>query len=440
MFRITGLELEHIGPFGHLRLDLPSKPHGLEGKAEVHIFTGENGTGKTTILDALVASIKQDAYGLMSKFRSHGPLVTGPDFFGDNQKNDNNPKVSLSVQYNKDLPFVLRRSSKGDIVVSSENRIVRNFLDNINRPKSFAFFAYSGYRRLTQFNIKGISEIKENPLQGALDFQNSINPELLLQWIANTITKEALAKNQADNIAAERFRNALDNIERSIHSITGKNIHFTLNYEPISVNINVDGTLLDFNNLPDGLKSIVSWIADLLMRMDRMDWAENTPVFERNFILFLDEIEVHMHPAWQRKILPAVQTLFPNAQIFISTHSPFVIGSVDGAWIYKLVKPNGDSHLEDGYPLLSEDAKSVRYWLDEVFGVKEQFGPEVERDLKEFYQLKTILLKDAPSEAKEKFLKLGKNLATQSAEINQIIQMEIRQVNRLKSLELSIIQ
>ncbi|MBK7937436.1 MAG: ATP-binding protein [Lewinellaceae bacterium] len=51
-------------------------------------------------------------------------------------------------------------------------------------------------------------------------------------------------------------------------------------------------------------------------------WENDTPVFERNFILFLDEIEVHLHPAWQRKILPAVQKLFPNAQIFISTHSP----------------------------------------------------------------------------------------------------------------------
>ena len=104
-------------------------------------------------------------------------------------------------------------------------------------------------------------------------------------------------------------------------------------------------------------------MADLLMLIDRVKLEYDTPVFERNFILFLDEIEVHMHPAWQRKILPAVQKLFPNAQIFISTHSPFVVGSVDGAWIHKLVKPNGDSQLAEGFPVLSEDARSYQYWL-----------------------------------------------------------------------------
>ena len=60
------------------------------------------------------------------------------------------------------------------------------------------------------------------------------------------------------------------------------------------------------------------------------------PIIEKNLILFLDEIEVHLHPAWQRKVLPVVQKLFKNSQIFISTHSPFVVNSVDDAWVYKL--------------------------------------------------------------------------------------------------------
>ena len=42
---------------------------------------------------------------------------------------------------------------------------------------------------------------------------------------------------------------------------------------------------------------IISWMADLLIRMDRVKWVDDIPVFERNFILFLDEIEVHLHPA-----------------------------------------------------------------------------------------------------------------------------------------------
>ncbi len=173
------------------------------------------------------------------------------------------------------------------------------------------------------------------------------------------------------------------------------------------------------------------------MRMDRVKWVNDTPVFERNFILFLDEIEVHMHPKWQRKILPAVQGLFPNAQIFISTHSPFVIGSVDGAWIHKLVKPNGDS-VPDGEPVLSEDGNSVHYILEEFFGVKEQFGEGVEQELRKFYALRDEVFKGSNGTHTDELLETARSIGVQSTELWQIMEMEIRQLNRRKQLQLTL--
>jgi hypothetical protein len=43
------------------------------------------------------------------------------------------------------------------------------------------------------------------------------------------------------------------------------------------------------------------------MRLDRIPWHNNTPVLQRQFLLLLDEIDIHLHPAWQRKVLPLVQ-------------------------------------------------------------------------------------------------------------------------------------
>jgi len=241
---------------------------------------------------------------------------------------------------------------------------------------------------------------------------------------------KAIAESQQDFAEAKQRENAILQLEQTVSSIIDKPVKFKLETKPFAVKVEVAGEQLDFNLLPDGLKSIMSWISDLLMRMDRVKWVDDIPVFERNFILFLDEIEVHMHPAWQRKILPVVQNLFPNAQIFISTHSPFVIGSVDGAWIHKLVKPNGDSQLAAGYPMLSEDAKSVRYWLDEVFDIREQYGDQVERDLKTFYQYRDEVLKGSNGKSHENLVASGRALAVQSEEIRQIIELEIRQINR----------
>lgn len=419
LFRITSLEMEGIGPFGQFALDFPEKPEGLADKAEIHILTGENGTGKTTILEALVKGIAANAQNnLTNKYRAGSPGLA----------------TLLKVSFNEGEPLFIQNRD----FISTNEKLLKLESSQPSDVRSLAFFAYSGYRQLDHTEISGIHELTSNPLTHAVDFRHSVNPELILQWVANTLTKEALAKSQSDTASSLKFRHAIETVEKLVSSIINKNIRFSLDYDPIRVNIELDNVALNFNVLPDGLKSIISWVADLLMRMDRIRWKDNCPVFQRNFILFLDEIEVHMHPSWQRKILPAVQTTFPNAQIFVSTHSPFVVGSVDGAWIYKLEKPNGDSHLAANYPMLSEDAKSFRYWLDEVFDIKEQFGADVERDMGEFYQLRDRVLQGENGQTPQKLIETARKLAVQSEEVNQIIQMEIRQVNRQKGLHLSL--
>ena len=166
------------------------------------------------------------------------------------------------------------------------------------------------------------------------------------------------------------------------------------------------------------------------MRMDRIQWADDIPVLERPFLLLLDEIDVHLHPAWQRKILPMVQSLFPNAQVIVSTHSPFVVGSVDGAWVHKFVKKDGFSVL-DGPPILSEDARSYEYILEEIFGIKERFGVEIEKRLAEFQQLKKQLLKRSDAFDESRFRQLIDELRGQSAELDSLLGMELKQLERL---------
>lgn len=423
MLRINQLKMYQIGSFGHLTLDFPEKLKELKDKAEIHILTGENGTGKTTILEVMAALIQPDQLsGFSHKLRT-----------------PNEYDFKLKMNSSETLEIVKRLGSsysKTNLIVS--NRYLIPFNEYPRKPFSLAFFAYSGHRRFDHSDIQGIKEIGTNPFENALDFQKSIGHENILQWIANNIAKSLLAKGKGNSTLAKSYLDTVEKLKDAIGSIIQKKIDFDIDESDLKVWIVVGGEKLEFNQLPDGLKSIISWIADLLMRMDRVKWENDTSVFDRNFILFLDEIEVHLHPAWQRKVLPVVQKLFPNAQIFISTHSPFVVGSVDGAWIHKLVKPNGDSKLAEGYPKLSEDGNSFRYWLDEVFDVSAEFGIGAENQLKEFYALRDEVLKSNDENLNKKLLSKGRELAEQSTELHQIIEMELRQLNRRKSLSLSI--
>jgi len=411
-FRISRLEINEIGPFGHLTIDFPEKPAGMADRAEVHILTGENGTGKTTVLEMLAA-----AYG--AELRQ--------SWLPDKRRTDTS---QFTV---KDSEGSIACDAAGLSKYGPDRFKTKNYPNKFPtenfKPYSVAFFAYSGHRQLSAFPITGIQELTGHPFEGALNFSGVTDSTLMLQWLANTIASEAIAQTQGNAQEAREYRATISQAESILSKIVDKEIKFTLETRPFGVKIRVENETLDFNLLPDGLKSIVSWIADLLMRMDRVKWENDTPVFERNFVLFLDEIEVHLHPAWQRKILPAVQGLFPNAQIFISTHSPFVVGSVDGAWIHKFVKPNGDSQLA-GPPILSEDALSFHYWLGEVFDIKKEFGEGAERQLAEFYRLRDSLLVNGTPVEREQFVKLAGDLNRQSRDMAFIISSELRQFNK----------
>lgn len=422
MLRITQLEMQQIGPFGDLTLEFPEKPEGMEDKAEIHILAGENGTGKSTVLEvmALIGVGDKRFEPTINKLRrsinSRAVLSITP-----------NCKLGFFIAPLKEQATVFKETTD---YMNIANKYVRPYQEFPTLPFGVAFFAYSGHRRFNSSTIIGIQEIENHPFENSLDFQQSINPLNILQWIANNKAGQAFAQVEGNTKEFEQLRSIMHKLESTISEIIQRNVRFQVKTKPYNVVVEVDGEELDFNQLPDGLKSIISWIADLLMRMDRVKWENDTPVFERNFILFLDEIEVHMHPAWQRKILPVVQRLFPNAQIFISTHSPFVVGSVDGAWIHKLVKPNGDSKLAEGYPILSQDEKSYEFWLEEVFGIHEKYGIEAQ----DKHERRRALIKktELNAQEQEELDQLNEQFGALSPEDSMLGQKIIEHLKKLK--------
>jgi len=423
--RITRLEAKGIGPFEDLNIEFKPKPAGMEDKAEIHILTGENGTGKSTVLMLLSCyADKTNDNLILSRFRSKKivqsvldeGLVSRFDIYSDESERFQ----SFFIYSNQNISTVNYDFTK------KVDRIILN--KEINAR--YLFFAYSGNRELETKNEIKIAEINESPIYDTLNFRKKINFDTILNWIATNKAKEAFALLKNNNSSAKKYENSLKKIEDSISNITQKAVEFDIEDQPFRVFLKIANKSLDFNILPDGLKSIISWLSDLLMRLDRIDWADKSKsILEQNFILFLDEIEVHLHPSWQRKILPVVQDLFPNAQIFISTHSPFVVGSVDGARVYKFkLDENNNSVLDSEY--LTEDGNSYDRILEEIFDIKERFGVGVQKQLDEFYKQRNAILKGESVDNKV-FMELAKEIAKQSYELETIIGSEVRQIERL---------
>ncbi len=413
--RISKIHLKGVGVFEEETIEFPEKKD--PNKAEVHIFTGENGTGKSTLLYAL-STINSDRKvvnqkNILDRFRSSESSVK---IVTDNFDGFSYKPVNGLLDFHYNLELTSFEGYKYD-------------LDWRKTNFATAFFAYSGYRQLTPFNVSKIEELDVSPLMDSLNFQKSINSENFIQWLVITSTKEALERNRLNAVSADFYKRSIDRISKVISEITGQKIKFHLEINPLVIKVSFNDKPLSFDVVPDGLKSIIAWVGDLLMRMDRMNLGSSyNNLFDAHFILFLDEIEVHLHPAWQRKILPVVQKLFKNAQIFISTHSPFVVGSVEGAYVHKLILKDGIAHAKP--PRLTRTGESLSLILDEVFDIEDEFDLETEKELDAFYQLKEEILKGDVSHEND-FIAQAQKLANKSEEIKDIVGREIRQVNRL---------
>lgn len=96
----------------------------------------------------------------------------------------------------------------------------------------------------------------------------------------------------------------------------------------------VDG-IYPLNQLSDGEKRLFSLFVDIARILSLISHED---VSQTSAIVLIDEIDVHLHPKWQRSIGPALEDLFPSCQFIATTHSPFVIQSVDRQLVQELTK------------------------------------------------------------------------------------------------------
>lgn len=441
--KIRKLQLKTIGVFDDETIEFHPCP---EGKAEIHIFTGQNGTGKTTLLMALSNSFGYFNF-VENSSRNPDPIIY--ESFDNFMNSSFNKRWKLGgklrTSFNDSFPVEI------EFNITTKYQIPRKIFNysklllrkEINfAPVEFAVFAFSGYRQIETEIVQANYLPKDyNPLSQSLEFVKDYRNEgevTINQLVANNISNRALSKEDGSLEEAKRYENVIDAIETFIKDVTDYEVKVILKRSPNELKLRMHDEELDFDVLPDGLRSLISWIADLLGKIDMLNWQDNLPITEKNMILLLDEIEVHLHPAWQRKVLPVIQKLFKNAQIFVSTHSPFIVNSIDDAWVYKLEFEGGRSKVSE--IVESENSNSITQVLREIFGVDYWFGWEVQKNFDEFKRLKNkIISNGADTEAEKGLLEKARLLAEEpNDQLKQLIREELEDLSETKQKSYSL--
>lgn len=433
--RIESLHLEGVGPFENTTIEFPKGKR--DDLADVYLLVGENGCGKTTALHAiatLLAPWAAHPLGLERRLATSGcRLSLKGDTF---ELLAVHGKAHLSERERSFGQFE-PRPGRLILLESDTKGLLDAWRDDLEPASAFgphqhawAAFGYAGQRSLQRVELHELKEAPARVLNGSLSFGFATKEDTLRlsNWVANQQFTALKAAAAGDSQLSAKYRESLTRIERAISGVIGTDFAFQSEVHSLNVRAKLKGTTVDLDLLPEGVKSVLSWIADLLMRMDGVRWAGDVPIHEREFLLLLDEIDVHLHPAWQRKLLPVVQKLFPKAQIIASTHSPFVVASLtDGAVIEMKLDEKGRSSAQA--PQLAPLKLSVSATLKSVFGIESDFDLETENALRELQGASDRAL-GGDALARAEFDRLAESLVLRGEEVAQLVHYARRQLER----------
>jgi predicted ATP-binding protein involved in virulence len=187
-------------------------------------------------------------------------------------------------------------------------------------------------------------------------------------WIV-TATLAQLQKPQ--HILGQSLQAIQEAVNQALHSEGWENFHYNLSYEELVMQKG-EQEILPVSLLSDGTRTMISLIADLAFRcvclngLSGLDSPLNSPG-----IVMIDEIDLHLHPRWQQRVLHSLRRAFPKIQFIVTTHSPQVLSTVDRTSIRLLSQTNDDDlpTMHSETPRLQTQGVSSSDILAQVMGV-----------------------------------------------------------------------
>lgn len=300
----------------------------LGGKKEVY-FLGENGDGKTLLLQALVLLFERN---YLNKNAEQSEVADTLDMLKD--------LVASAVDY----------SNKEE-----EGEIGKGWLKNV--------FAYG---------------ISRNQTVGEADkygFLTLFDKRKKLENPTDWLLKLKLEQDEK-NYLGIRTEQAIDLLEH----LTDNNLK--INIKGSKVSFVERGFEISFDKLSEGYRSVLIWVTDLVARLSErrpnfqtIKNEDNSLGYDFQAVVLVDEINLHLHPKWEYQIVRKLRKWFPNIQFFFTTHSPMtVMGASDDAVFYRLYKENGVTQISEPY-----FAKDMDNWLANVLITSPLFDMESAR-------------------------------------------------------------
>ncbi len=383
--------------------------------SNIVVFIGINGAGKSAVLDAIKILLD-----ILVKDICSQKIILKEQLVDENNININANTYRLNIGFwcnlkdsnnTSDDFFDLLLSSAGlnKVISGTYKKFAKNLRSSIAKIKSFnlPIFVFYSVNRNIVYDINS-DNTKNDSSDNVSDYKypqyfayknsldshiNSFNEFILWFRQEEDFENQLQIREQTFGIYNEKLqvvRLAIDTFlnefgfarfsKLRIERIPiGSNSHPYLPQYFIKLVIDKDGQRFEFSQLSSGEKMMLSLVVDIARRLAIANPSLDNKL-EGEGIVLIDEIDLHLHPQWQRKLLPALTHTFPNIQFIVTTHSPQVLSHLPRESVF-LLEDNKISDRE----IYTEGRDSNSILLD-AFQVPE-IDKEYEVEIKEIYNL-----------------------------------------------------
>lgn len=386
--------------------------------ADTHIFVGENGTGKTRLLCLLLA-----ASGNGAELRERGGATRAAvATVGESGGHIWDCKGQLYRVGTRELTQLLDR-----YVATGEFGVSPSSNGDLSSLKGAPVLAFRSVAAIRDEKVKPLAPVEWKNEDFLVFGTPPKDNASLCQSLTNMKIRAGMYVAGNPGAPPDRVVHMTAQLEATLTRVTGRTFVFVVLQEGDTLRLKVrwGDVLMNLQQLPDGLRAIIGWLASSVAKLDLLLPNTDRPL-DQPAILFLDEPETHLHPAWQRQVIPALQSLLPNAQIFVATHSPFVVSSVNQGWIYVL-KAQKDGRVVIRTPVVCSKGDSYIDAVEDVLGMREWYDPETETLLSKFRLLRDSALQTSSSADKQAMHALAKEIAARSDSLEMMMGQELKQ-------------
>lgn len=328
--RLLSLEFKNIGPFDEAHLDFRAVPGSDEPEVvPVTFVTGENGTGKSIVIDAIRVAFgtyygkpSRDILRDVRKFQLHAQLHDGQRVYSLQSNNPVYLNSSNRYKAERDLSWI--RQPTGP----SRTPWVVDYWQSALSTDSF---------QIKSLTPPPHGKYLEGALQG--EQKNADATQLICHIDYLRDSREPQEKRHG-----ELLYQALEDIAKAAVP-DGRFVHVTRSrLEPV---FEQRGRLISIEKLSAGSLYLIQRMLGLMSRMYSCHVStgrQGDDILSIPGLLLIDEPENHLHPKWQKRFIPTIQKVFPNLQIIVATHSPFILASTHGARVF-VCRAEGDHCL-----------------------------------------------------------------------------------------------